>query len=209
LTGQQVLRLVLASANPAKVTEMEELLVAVPGILVLPRPRWVPDVEETGETLLENARLKAQTVAAATGEGAIADDTGLEVAALGGAPGVRSARFAGEPADDRKNVTKLLDELERVGATTPDARRAMFKTVAYAVLPDGSELSYMGEVHGRITSRRRGDNGFGYDPVFTPDDDPSRTFAEMTRAEKHQLSHRSRAFTGLVALLTDRLAPPG
>lgn len=208
MTGQ-VMRLVLASANPAKVTEIEELLDAVPGILVLPRPRWVPDIEETGGTLVENARLKAHAVAAATGEGAIADDTGLKVAALDGAPGVRSARFAGEPADDAKNVAKLLDELERVGAGTSAARRAVFKTVAYAVLPDGRELSCTGEVRGHITSRRRGDNGFGYDPVFAPDDDPSRTFAEMTRAEKHQISHRSRAFMGLVALLADRLASPG
>jgi len=208
LTGVAV-RLVLASANPAKVTEIEELLESVAGIQVLPRPGWVPDVEETGETLVENARLKARAVAAATGEGAIADDTGLEVAALGGAPGVRSARFAGEPTDDDKNVAKLLVELERVGATTPTSRRAVFKTVAYAVLPDGSELSCTGEVSGHITSRRRGAHGFGYDPVFAPDDDPGRTFAEMTRAEKQQLSHRSRAFTGLVGLLANHLASPG
>ncbi len=199
----------LASANPAKVAEIEELLAPVPGVVLLPRPGWVPDVEESGATLLENAKLKAEALAVATGEGAVADDTGLAVAALDGAPGVRSARFAGEPADDQRNVAKLLAELDRVGAASPDERRAVFETVAYAVLPDGSRLSCTGEVRGRIISECRGSNGFGYDPVFVPDDDPARTFAEMTATEKHRISHRGRAFAGLVSQLADRLGSRG
>lgn len=203
-----MLRLVVASANPAKVAEIEEILAPVRSVVLLSRPEWVPDVEESGATLLENAKLKAEALALATGEGAIADDTGLAVTALGGAPGVRSARFAGEPADDRRNVAKLLAELDRVGAELPDGRRARFETVAYAVLPDGRQLWCTGAVHGHIASESRGSNGFGYDPVFVPDEDPGRTFAEMSADEKHRISHRGRAFKGLMAQLADLLGSP-
>lgn len=194
------MRLVLASANPDKVREIAAILA---GHELLPRPPDVPDVEETGTTLEENARLKAVALVEATGEAAVADDTGLEVSALGGAPGVWSARYAGEDATYADNVTKLVDALEGV-----DDRRARFRTVALARFPDGRELIAEGVVDGTITSVPRGASGFGYDPVFVPDGADGRTFAEMTAEEKHAVSHRGRAFRALDALLggsTDRI----
>jgi len=145
------LSLVLASANPDKAAEIAEILGSVPGLVLHPRPPAVPDVDEDGDTLVANARLKAVALVEATGMGAVADDTGLEVEALGGAPGVYSARFAGEDASYADNVAKLLDELDRVGAHAPGQRRATFRTVALVVYPDGSELWAEGEVGGVIT----------------------------------------------------------
>lgn len=199
------LRLVLASANPDKAAEIAAILSAVPGLELAARPDDVADVEETGETLEENARLKARALCAATGTAAVADDTGLEVEALGGAPGVRSARFAGEHATYAENVGRLLGELDRAGALAPDARRARFRSVAFVAWPDGSELWAEGAVDGTITAEARGSQGFGYDPVFAPDGCGGRTFAEMTAAEKHAVSHRGRAFRALA----DRLSAPG
>lgn len=189
------MRLVLATANPDKVAEIVPLLA---GFEVVPRTAGVPDVEETADTLEGNARLKARALVEATGETAVADDTGLEVAALGGRPGVRSARFAGEDATYADNVARLLAELDGV-----EDRRARFRTVALACLPDGTEVVAEGWVDGRIASAPRGDGGFGYDPVFVPDDGDGRTFAEMTREEKATISHRGRAFRALAALLPD------
>ena len=182
---------VLATANPDKAEEIRAIL--GPGFDLLPRPASVPDVEETGETLEENARLKAAALAAATGYPAIADDTGLEVDGLDGRPGVYSARFAGEGATYADNVAKLLAELE--GSKD---RAARFRTVAAAVWPDGREVLADGEVPGRIAAAPSGENGFGYDPVFVPDGS-NLTFAEMAPHEKHQLSHRGRAFRALSA----------
>ena len=159
----------------------------------------MPDVEETEDTLLGNARLKSRALAGATGTAAIADDTGLEVEDLGGAPGVYSARYAGETASSTDNVAKLLAALAEVGGR----RRARFRTVAVATWPDGYEVVAEGAVDGTIASEARGDGGFGYDPVFIPDDGDGRTFAEMTASEKHLLSHRGRAFR----MLADRLWP--
>ncbi|HEX2038390.1 MAG TPA: RdgB/HAM1 family non-canonical purine NTP pyrophosphatase [Acidimicrobiales bacterium] len=187
------MRLVLASANPDKAREIAALL---DGFDVLPRPADVPDVEETGSTLLENARLKARALVEATGEAAVADDTGLEVAALDGAPGVYSARYAGEGATCDDNVAKLLDALR--GSTD---RRARFRTVALALFPDGREVAAEGVVDGTIAEARRGEGGFGYDPVFVPDDGDGRTFAELSPDEKNAISHRGRAFRALAALL--------
>jgi XTP/dITP diphosphohydrolase len=133
---------------------------------------------------------------AATARPAIADDTGLEVDALGGAPGVYSARYAGETATYDDNVDKLVDALAGEAA-----RRARFRTVAVASWPDGREVVAEGVVEGTIASERRGSGGFGYDPVFIPDDGDGRTFAEMTSAEKNQRSHRGRAFGALAARL--------
>ena len=124
----------------------------------------------------------------------IADDTGLEVDALGGAPGVRSARFAGDDATYADNCALLL---ERLGAVEPPQRTARFATVAIARWPDGREVAALGTVEGSIADVPRGDGGFGYDPVFVPDDGDGRTFAEMTGAEKHAISHRGRAFRTL------------
>jgi XTP/dITP diphosphohydrolase len=132
----------------------------------------------------------------------VADDTGLEVDALDGAPGVYSARFAGAGASYADNVAYMLSELDRVGAAGPDARRARFRSVAFVAYPDGSELWVEGSVDGTITPEARGDGGFGYDPIFAPDGYDGRTFAQMTSEEKHAVSHRGRAFRALA----DRLA---
>jgi XTP/dITP diphosphohydrolase len=195
--------LVLASANPDKAAEIAEILGSVPDLELHPRPPAVPDVDEDGETLVANARLKAVALVEATGMAAVADDTGLEVEALGGAPGVYSARFAGEGASYADNVAKLLDELDRVDAHTPEQRRATFRTVALVAYPDGSELWADGEVTGVITGEPAGEAGFGYDPVFAPDGEEGRTFAQMGAEEKHRISHRGRAFRALAGRLTE------
>jgi XTP/dITP diphosphohydrolase len=155
--------------------------------------------------LLGNASLKGRALVEATGLAAIADDTGIEVAALGGAPGVRSARYAGEPADDQANVDKVLSQL--AGTVGPEQRRARFVTVAVAVWPDGREVVAEGSVDGWIAHERRGRGGFGYDPVFVPLEADGRTFGEMAEASpeaKHALSHRGRAFRALAASLRAR-----
>ena len=187
------MRLVLASANPDKAAEIAAIL---SGHDLLPRPPEVADVDETGDTLEENARLKAVALVGATGEAAVADDTGLEVVALDGAPGVYSARYAGEDATYADNVRKLLAALEGV-----EDRRARFRTVALARFPDGREVMAEGVVDGTIATEARGDAGFGYDPLFVPDEGDGRTFAEMTADEKHAVSHRGRAFRALHQLL--------
>ena len=174
-------------------------------VATLPRLEQAPDVAETGSTLEENARIKARALADALGVLAVADDTGLEVDALNGAPGVYSARYAGEHATYADNVTKLLGELGRVGTDGEHAKRtARFATVAIARRPDGHEVIARGEVEGTIAATARGDGGFGYDPVFVPTEGDGRSFAEMTPAEKHAVSHRGRAFRALAALLTEK-----
>jgi XTP/dITP diphosphohydrolase len=217
---------VLATANPDKAREICEVLadawdhalaawalevddrnvgflVDTPDGIVtavdrLAKPRHQPDVEETGATLEENARIKAGALCELYELPAVADDTGLEVDALGGAPGVRSARYAGDDANAARNVRKLLRELEGVDAP---ARSARFVTVALTRFVDGHEIVTRGEVEGIITDAARGAGGFGYDPVFVPRDGDGRTFAEMTTDEKHAMSHRGRAFRALVAAL--------
>ena len=189
---------VLATANPDKAGELRAILGEAMGgsVRLVERPPEVPEVDETGTTLEENARLKAVALAEATGVAAIADDTGLEVAALGGAPGVYSSRYAGEQASYADNVAKLLTEL---GASTD--RRARFTTVALARFPDGSEVVATGSVEGEIALSAAGASGFGYDPVFVPAEGDGRTFAEMSPEEKHALSHRGRAFRRLASRL--------
>ncbi len=193
--------LVCASANPDKVAEIAAVL--APGVVLEPRPADVPDVVEDAPTLVGNARLKAVAICDATGRPAVADDTGLEVDALGGAPGVISARYAGEDVTYADNVAKLLVELDRVGAHEPSARRARFRTVALVRRPDGTELVAEGTVEGVIAPAAVGDEGFGYDPVFVPDEGGGRSFAEMPAADKHAISHRGRAFRALAGLLTE------
>ena len=192
------MKLVLATANPDKVAEIEAILGSAVGLL--PRPADLPDVVEDGDTLEDNARLKAVAVAQAVGAAAVADDTGLEVDALGGAPGVHSARYSGDDATYEDNVRKLLAELEGVRA---EQRTARFRTVAMVVTPDGTEIVGVGAVEGRITTEPRGAGGFGYDPVFAPVEADGRTFAEMSDDEKHEISHRGRAFRALAAALAD------
>jgi XTP/dITP diphosphohydrolase len=197
-------RFVLATANPDKAAEVRHILTEALGeIDLMPRPAGVDDVEEDGETLEENARLKAVALAAATGEAAVADDTGLEVDALGGAPGVFSARFAGEHATYADNVAKLLGDLAGV---EPAARTARFRTVAFVRFPDGSEVVASGFVEGHIATTARGSGGFGYDPVFLPEGGAGRTFAEMSLVEKNAVSHRGRAFRALADALAARQA---
>lgn len=183
---------VLATANPDKAREIQAIL--GDAVQLQPRPASVPDVEETGDTLLENARLKARAVAEGTGRPAIADDTGLEVEYLEGAPGVYSARFAGEGATYADNVAKLLGQMTGVEEA---GRTARFRTVAVARWPDGREVWAEGVVEGTIAPAARGSAGFGYDPVFVPAGGDGRTFAEMASDEKDRISHRGRAFRAL------------
>ena len=197
------LTLVIASANPDKAAELRDLLEMVLGdaITLVTRPSEIPEIEETGATLEENARLKAIAIASATGQAAIADDTGLEVAALGGAPGVYSARYAGERATYDDNVMKLLAELR-----DSTDRSARFRTVCLVAFPDGTELVAEGVATGAIAMHPVGATGFGYDPVFVPDADPTRSYAELDAAEKNRLSHRGAAVRAIGALLGEYLA---
>jgi XTP/dITP diphosphohydrolase len=192
------MRLVLATANPDKAAELQAILRDELDDLVelVARPHGVGAVEETGESLEDNARLKAVALVAATGEAAVADDTGLEVAALDGAPGVWSARFAGDNATYGDNVAKLLTVLEGEAD-----RRAWFRTVVVCRFPDGTEIISEGVVKGEILAAPRGLSGFGYDPVFAPEGGGGRTFAEMSTEDKHALSHRGRALRSFVESL--------
>ncbi len=192
-------RVVLASANPKKAAEIAEILGG--RIDLVPRPTDVPDVVEDADTFVGNARLKARALVAATGLAALADDSGLEVDALDGAPGVWSARYAGEGGDDGRNVAKLLGAL--AGSPDPARRTARFRAVVVLTWPDGRELVAEGVVEGTIAPAPRGRGGFGYDPVFVPAEGDGRTFAEMDAGEKHRISHRGRALGQLVRLLED------
>jgi XTP/dITP diphosphohydrolase len=191
-----MLELVCASANRHKVAEIQAILDGA--VHLNPRPAHVPDVVEDADTLEGNARLKAAAIAAATGRPALADDTGLEVAALGGAPGVHTGRYAGADATYADNRAKLLAELDGVAD-----RRARFRTVVMVVWPDGRELAAEGVCDGVIPDRERGERGFGYDAVFVPVEGDGRTFAEMSEAEKAAVSHRGRALRTLLSLLTE------
>jgi XTP/dITP diphosphohydrolase len=191
-------RLVCASANPDKVAEIAQLLDGL--VDLVPRPDSVPDVVEDADTLVGNARLKALAICDATGSPAVSDDTGLEVDHLGGAPGVWTARFAGEGATYADNRAKMLSVLDGVAAP---GRTARFRTVVMVRWPDGTELVCDGVCEGAIAEAERGVRGFGYDPLFIPADGDGRTFAEMTDEEKHAVSHRGRAFRALVEALRD------
>lgn len=184
---------VVASKNPDKIAEIAAVLARLePPVVVIPGHAW-DDVDETEETLEGNALLKARSVVAATGHAAVADDTGLEVGALGGAPGVHSARYAGEDATYDDNVAKLLDAMDGM-----EDRSARFRTAVALVTPDGDELVLEGVLDGSITLERRGDRGFGYDPVFDVD---GRTLSEMPADEKNEISHRARALQALAAAM--------
>ena len=186
-------RLVVASKNPDKITEIEAVLIPLGLAEEIVRGLDWPEVEEDGETLTDNALLKARAVSAVTGLPVVADDTGLEVEALGGDPGVRTARFAGPEATYGENVEMLLRRMEGVAE-----RSARFVTVAALVMPDGAEITARGEIDGGITLRPRGEGGFGYDPVFEVD---GRTLAEMGESEKNEISHRALALRALAAKL--------
>jgi XTP/dITP diphosphohydrolase len=186
---------VLATSNPDKAREIAAVLRDTDvAIELVDRPATVPAIEETGATLEENARLKAAALCEATALPALADDTGLEVDALDGAPGVRSARYAGPAATYEENVARLLGDLDGVAL---ERRTARFSTVAVARWPDGMEVAALGTVEGLIAAAPRGRGGFGYDPVFVPAAGDGRTFAEMTDEQKHAHSHRGEAFRTL------------
>ncbi|NOX30597.1 MAG: RdgB/HAM1 family non-canonical purine NTP pyrophosphatase [Actinobacteria bacterium] len=186
-------RIVLATANEHKVAEIRQIL---PMINFVARPADVSDVIEDAGTLVGNARLKADAICAATGLPALADDTGLFVDALGGEPGVETAYFAGPEANADRNVAKMLQALD--GQTN---RAALFVTVALLRFADGSEIVAQGEVLGVVATQRLGSSGFGYDPIFVPNDGDGRAFAEMTADEKATISHRARAMKSLAEML--------
>jgi XTP/dITP diphosphohydrolase len=185
-------RLVLATRNEHKAREFAVLL-APHDVLALPAEVTLPP--ETGDTFVANAREKARAAAAATGLPAIADDSGIEAAALGGAPGVRSARFAGEDASDEENLAKLLRE-------APTGSELAYVCALVYVDATGAEHVVEGRCTGTLAATPRGDGGFGYDPAFMPDDIPDgRTMAELEPAEKDAISHRGRAARALLASL--------
>jgi len=191
-----VLRVACASANPHKVAEIVDLMGGV--VDLVPRPSDLAEVVEDADTLEGNARLKAIAVCIATELPALADDTGLEVDALHGAPGVITARFAGVGATDAQNRQKMLVELDGKDTTQ---RTARFRTVALLRFPDGRDIVAHGVCEGVIAMKEVGDRGFGYDALFIPADGDGRTFAQMTIEEKHDLSHRGRAFRALAQML--------
>jgi XTP/dITP diphosphohydrolase len=197
-------RFVLATGNPHKAAEIAAVFAAAEvDVELMHRPADVDDPQETGATLEDNARIKAIALAERTDLPAIADDTGLQVDALGGAPGVRTARYAGADATYADNCAKLVDDLDGLPL---ERRAARFVTVAIARWPDGVEAIALGTVDGVITDAPRGENGFGYDPVFVPVEGDGRTFAEMSAQEKQALSHRGEAFRTLAAALRMILA---
>jgi XTP/dITP diphosphohydrolase len=186
-------RVVVASKNPDKIREVEAVLARMEHPWEIVRGLEWPDVDETEPTLEGNAVLKAVAVSEATGLPALADDTGLEVDALDGAPGVHSARFAGPTASYEANVDRLLSDMAGV-----EDRTARFRTAIALVVP-GSKIQIVdGVIEGTITTERRGDRGFGYDPVFAVGD---RTYGEMSDGEKNEISHRARALRALAAAL--------
>ena len=187
---------VVATANPHKLSELAALFDGL-GVAIVARPAGVTMPEETGATFLANARLKARAIAQATGEVALADDSGLEVDALGGEPGVRSARWAGEPTDDAANNAKLLAELKGIHGAN---RRARFRCALALVAPDGRELTADGRFEGFVLEAPKGTGGFGYDPLFQPEGD-TRSLAEYADAEKNAVSHRGRAARRLREML--------
>ena len=192
------MRLCFASNNEHKLDEIRPLLPPSLTLLSLADIGCHEELPETQDTLAGNARQKAEYVLHNYGVACFADDTGLEVTALGGAPGVYSARYAGPQRLAEDNTAKLLHEL----AGAPD-RSARFRTVVALAQADGSVHEFAGEVAGHIAGTRRGTGGFGYDPVFVPTEADGRTFAEMSGAEKNQISHRARAVAGLLAFLNE------
>jgi XTP/dITP diphosphohydrolase len=189
-------RLVLATRNPHKLRELGEILA---GFELVPLPEGIPLPPEHGETFADNALTKARAARQATGEAAIADDSGIEARALGGRPGVRSARYAGEHASDAENLALLLRELD--GA---EDRHVAYVCVMAHIDEGGEEAVFEGRCEGELAHKPRGSGGFGYDPAFVPADtgpDDQRTMAELAPAEKHAISHRGRAARALAAAL--------
>jgi XTP/dITP diphosphohydrolase len=193
-------RLVLASHNPGKLAELQALLAPHGVAITSSRDLGLPEPAETGRTFAANARLKGHAAAQATGSPALADDSGLEVRGLGGAPGVHSARWAGPERDFGKAMARVHDELSsRFGAFERADRRAAFVAVLCLAWPDGHDELAEGRVEGELVDPPRGAQGFGYDPMFVPEGQ-GRTFGEMPAADKQQRSHRARALRRLLAM---------
>jgi XTP/dITP diphosphohydrolase len=191
--------IVLATTNRKKVREMKRMFAGCDiEFLALEAFPGCPEVVEDGRTFRANALKKAISVSNSTGYAALADDSGLEVDALGGAPGVFSARYAGENADDNRNMKKVLREMKHIN--NKDSRRARFKCCIALVLQDGRRKTFTGSVEGIIGEKPKGANGFGYDPIFFPVGH-DRSFAEMADSEKDAISHRGRAIRKLYAYL--------
>ncbi|MCA5893378.1 RdgB/HAM1 family non-canonical purine NTP pyrophosphatase [Isoptericola sp. NEAU-Y5] len=211
-------RLVLATHNRGKLAELRAILRAQPGLDVLPDDAVVsaadldaPEPVEDGVSFVENALIKARALSAATGLPAVADDSGLSVDVLGGAPGIFSARWAGRHGDDAANLALLLAQLGQVRA---EHRGAAFVCAAVLVTPDGREEVCLGEMPGTLTTAPRGENGFGYDPILVPAEQPAaadgapgeRTGAELSSEEKNAISHRGKAFRALAPALASALS---
>ena len=192
-------RIAVASRNPHKLREIARICAGWPveWVTVRDEPQRFPEVEETGDTYLENASLKARAVAAALDLPALADDSGIEVDALGGAPGPRSARYAGEDATDEQNLHQLIRSLKGVPA---GGRTARYRCVAVLASPDGGQIDAEAECEGTLIGAPRGVAGFGYDPIFVPAG-WDQTMAELTDEQKDRISHRGRAFRALAELL--------
>ena len=191
--------MILASRNDHKVRELGEML---PGVELRPLPDEVPSPVEDGDTFTANALIKARSAREATGEPVVADDSGIEVEALGGRPGVRSARYAGEDATDGENLGKVLEEVEAAGA----GRRARYVCVIALIDETGEEHIFEATCEGELVPEPRGDGGFGYDPAFVPDGtgpEDDRTMAEISPQEKNAISHRGKAAAMLAAHLAE------
>jgi len=189
--------LILATGNRHKLAEMEELL---PTAALRPLPPGFEMPPEDGDSFEANALIKARAARAATGEVVVADDSGIAAEDLGGAPGIYSARYAGEGAGDEVNLDKLLREVDAAGGN----RRVAYVCVLALIEADGTEHVFEASCEGRLLRERRGEGGFGYDPAFVPDDtgpDDERTYAELSPAEKNAFSHRGRAARMLAAHL--------
>jgi XTP/dITP diphosphohydrolase len=200
-------RLVIATHNPGKLAEMRDLLAPYGIDAISAGELKLKEPDETGMTFRDNARIKAEAAAAAAGLPAFADDSGIAVDALDGAPGIYSARWAGPDKDFRRAMQSIEDKLQACGATTPERRKAHFVSALCVAWPDGHTEEFEAKVDGTLVWPPRGDKGFGYDPMFLPDGQhhaPLRTFGEMASEEKHGLpprgkglSHRARAFLKL------------
>lgn len=189
--------LIVATHNGGKVREIRDLLGPFGIDTVSAGELGLPEPEETGSSFIANAEIKALASALAAGKPALADDSGMAVVALGGAPGIYSARWAGESRDFNAAMAKVEAELQAKGAKSPDRRRASFIAALTLAWPDGHCESFQGEIHGTLVWPPRGDKGFGYDPMFLPDGS-DLTFGEMAPAAKHAISHRARAFRRLI-----------
>lgn len=197
----------IASRNPHKLRELARICADWPVRWVTVEntdPAGFPDVEETGQTYLENALLKARGVSGALGVPAIADDSGIEVDALGGKPGVRSARFSGVGATDQQNLDALMQAMRGIPG---GGRTARYRCLAVLAGPDGRVEHAEGTCEGTLVSKRSGDRGFGYDPIFVPEG-WEETMAQLTDEQKDRISHRGRAFRALRELVEGTSASP-